>query len=86
MPIFASKTASIPRLKSAVAHCAGKIEKKFWLLFKLKKTRLYAFAILRCRKSSKKKLFLKLTEHSKPNSFTNMVAKIDIDALKFTNK
>ena len=39
-------------LKNAVVHCAGNLD--FWLLFKLNEARLFAFAILRCCKSSKK--------------------------------
>ena len=37
-------------------------------------------------KTAKKKRLLKLTKHSELNNFTNMVAKIDIDALKFKSK
>ena len=43
-----------------------------------------AFTLLQLYDAAKqqKKRLLKLIKHSESNSFTNMVAKIDIDALK----
>ena len=66
---------------SAVAHCAG-IWENFGLWFKSKKK--LSFSLLQfygAAKATKKRL-LKLTKHSEFNSFTNMNAEIDIDALK----
>ena len=51
------------------------------VVFQVEKARFFAFAKLRCWKSIKKG-FLQQTEHWELNSFTNIVAKIGVDALK----
>ena len=63
--------------------------KIFCLLFKIIEKK---FIILICNitmlqlKAAQKKRLLQLTKDSELNNFTNMIAKIDIDALKFKNK
>ena len=65
------------------SYCTGNRE-NFWLLFKLEKTRFSLLQYYVAAKMAKKHL-LKLTEHLELNSFTNMVAKIDISTFKFKN-
>ena len=60
--------------------------RKFFAIVQIKKkTSFFGYAILRCCKRGNKNL-RKLTEHSELNNFTNMVAKIDIDALKISEQ
>ena len=51
-----------------------------WLSSKFKKNSLFLFSNFTVRKA--KKRLLKLQEHSELNNFTNIVAEIDVNALK----
>ena len=72
--------ASIARLQSAVVHCANN-----WKMFAAAQIqKQLAFSLWQfydVARAAKKRL-LKLTENSEQNSFTNMIAKIDVEALR----
>ena len=83
--VFASKIASILRLKSTEALCADNWD--FLAVVQIEKNSLYCFCKIAMLQKQKKSVFSSCqTEKSKLCSFVNVVVKIDIDALKIAEQ